>query len=129
MCGAGMEFSNFHAACDVASRIRAEFDYESPIKEIESAILIKLLESAYAKMDETEREELLRTLGVKYGRLPAALPIAAVQAIIQLQGFAAYQAAVIVANAVARAIFGRGLALAANAGLARGMGMLAGPIG
>ncbi|MNL52706.1 hypothetical protein D3C87_1759020 [compost metagenome] len=35
----------------------------------------------------------------------------------------------IVANAVARAVLGRGLTLAANAGLARMIGVFAGPIG
>ena len=40
-----------------------------------------------------------------------------------------YQVAMIVANAVAKALLGRGLALAANAGLARMIGIFAGPVG
>ncbi len=40
-----------------------------------------------------------------------------------------YQVAMIVANAVAKALLGRGLTLAANAGLARAIGVFAGPIG
>ena len=41
----------------------------------------------------------------------------------------AYKIALIVANAIAKAILGRGLSLAANAGIARTIGIFAGPIG
>ena len=55
--------------------------------------------------------------------------IVALQSSIRFSGFAAYQVALIVANAVARTVAGRGLALAVNAGLTRAMGIFAGPIG
>jgi uncharacterized protein YaaW (UPF0174 family) len=61
--------------------------------------------------------------------VPAALPLVAIQAVIRVAGFAAYRLAVIVANAVARALLGRGLSLAANAALTRTIGVFAGPIG
>jgi uncharacterized protein YaaW (UPF0174 family) len=48
---------------------------------------------------------------------------------VQMSGFLAYQVAVIVANAVARIVLGRGLTLATNAALTRAIGVLAGPIG
>lgn len=47
----------------------------------------------------------------------------------KLSGFFAYRLAVIVANAVARAVLGRGLALAANASLTRGVAIALGPVG
>lgn len=55
--------------------------------------------------------------------------MAAVQSAIKLGGFASYKVAVIVANAVARALLGRGLSFAANAALTRWIGVFAGPIG
>lgn len=41
----------------------------------------------------------------------------------------AYKIALIVANAIAKAILGRGLSLAANAGIVRTISIFAGPIG
>ena len=41
----------------------------------------------------------------------------------------AYKVALIVANAIAKAILGRGLSLAANVGITRAIGIFAGPIG
>lgn len=54
---------------------------------------------------------------------------AAIQFAIRKGGFAAYKIAVIVANAIARALLGRGLSLAANAALTKWMSIFAGPIG
>lgn len=51
------------------------------------------------------------------------------QGAIKAGGFMSYQIALIVANAVAKAVIGRGLTLAANAGLTRAMSVFAGPIG
>ncbi len=53
----------------------------------------------------------------------------ALQVAIKQSGFFAYKAAVIIANAVARALIGRGLTFAANATLARTISIFAGPIG
>lgn len=53
----------------------------------------------------------------------------ALQIAIRQSGFMAYKIALIVANAIAKAILGRGLSLAANAGIARTIGIFAGPIG
>ena len=55
--------------------------------------------------------------------------IAALQAGVRFSGFAAYQAAVIVANQVAKMLIGRGLSVAANAGLNRAIAAFTGPIG
>ena len=53
----------------------------------------------------------------------------ALQVAIRNSGFVAYQIAVIVANAVAKMLLGRGLALATNAMLTRAVSIFAGPIG
>lgn len=44
-------------------------------------------------------------------------------------GFASYKLTLIIINAVAKAVLGRGLSLAANASLAKAMSIFAGPIG
>jgi len=48
---------------------------------------------------------------------------------IQAAGFAPYKMAVIVANGMANAVLGHGLAFAANAGLTKGIALFAGPVG
>ena len=115
---------------DVADKLSVNYNESSDAATIEGQIQIKVLEKAYEKMDDAQRKELLDAVGADYkGGIPAALPVMAIQAAIRLGGFAAYQLALIVANAVARQVLGHGLRLAANAGLARVMGVLAGPIG
>ena len=82
-------------------------------------------------MTDEERQSFLKEmgLGTGIGSLPKALPVAALQIAIRASGFLAYKLALIVANAIARAILGRGLALATNAALTRGIAVFAGPIG
>lgn len=115
---------------DVADKLGVNYNENSDAATIEGQIQIKVLEKAYEKMDDAQRKDLLDAVGAEHkGGIPAALPVMAIQAAIRLGGFAAYQLALIVANAVARQVLGHGLRLAANAGLARVMGVLAGPIG
>ena len=48
---------------------------------------------------------------------------------INAGGFASYQVALLVANSVARAITGKGLQLAVNAGISKYLAVFAGPVG
>ena len=61
--------------------------------------------------------------------MPSSLPAVAMQAAIRNGGFAAYKLAVIVTNAVSKAILGRGLSFAAGHTLTKTIGIFAGPIG
>jgi uncharacterized protein YaaW (UPF0174 family) len=115
---------------DVADKLKVNHTKTMDVASIEQQILLVVLQRAYDKMTPNERQELLDSLGIVVtGALPAALPLAVLQGSIVAGGFAAYQVAVIVANAVAKFVLGRGLSLAANAALTRIMGVLAGPVG
>lgn len=115
---------------DVADKLGVNYNSNSDVVTIEGQIQLKVLEKAYEKMTEEERKELLDAVGVDYlAGIPAALPVIAIQAAIRLGGFASYQLALIVANAMARQLLGHGLRFAANAGIARAIGALAGPVG
>lgn len=115
---------------DVAGKLGISYNASTPVVTIEGQIQIKVLEKAYEKMTAEERAALLDEIGADHaGGIPNALPVIAIQAAIRLGGFAAYRIALIVANAVARQILGQGLRLAANAGISRALGALAGPIG
>lgn len=91
---------------------------------------MKILADSLKTMSSDEVEELGRNLGMQSlaGLSPQALA-AAFQVVFQAGGFKSYQLTLIVVNAVMKALMGRGLALAANATLARSMAILTGPIG
>lgn len=113
----------------VARRLKVNFNETASVENIENQILMKVLEDAWDKMSAEEKREFLEELGINSKILPTALPLLAVQAAMRASGFLAYRIAVIVANAVAKIILGRGLAFATNRALTKGLSVLAGPIG
>lgn len=121
----------FEIVSDVADKLGANYNKESSIEEVESAILMRIMSQAWEKMTDEERQFFLKEMGLGFGigSLPKAIPIAALQIAIKTSGFLAYKLAVIVANAIARQILGRGLTLGANAALTRGIAVFVGPIG
>lgn len=115
---------------DVADNLKVNYNKNADAETIEAQIQLKVLEKAYEQMSAEERAELLKELGVSITNgIPAALPVIAVQGAIRMGGFAAYKMALIIANAVAKALIGRGLSFAANRALAQAMKVFAGPIG
>lgn len=125
--GAGVPYKEI--LCDVASHVKADFKPKNDCAQIEIAILEAVLTQSVAKMSEQEKAELFAEFGGTYkpGAGPAVM--AALQAAIKASGFGAFKLAAVVANAVAKAILGRGLAFGATAGLMRGISVFAGPIG
>lgn len=114
---------------DVASKLKVDFKKNTPLVSVEGDILVKILQRAVEKMSAAERDELLKALDMK--NLVGAGPAAAVAAIAGMRagGFATYRLAVVVANAVAKYLVGRGLTLAGNAALTRALGAAMGPVG
>ncbi|MEZ0324282.1 MAG: ubiquinol-cytochrome C chaperone family protein [Fimbriimonas sp.] len=124
--GAGVRFKE--TVCDVADHVNANYNEEQDVAQIESSILLKIVEKSLEKMTEEEKKKFFEEFGVNYqGGGPASM--AALIAAIRLSGFAAYKLTTIVAQAVAKAIVGRGLSFGATAGLMRGVSVFAGPIG
>lgn len=121
-------------ARDVAAKLRAKAGDGATVEELERAVLNKLLDDSVAKMTSDERSAFqaeLQRAGAKNLEVRAGVPIAVAlaQAGVSFSGFLAYKVAVIVANAVAKAVLGKGLSFAANAALTRGLAAAAGPIG
>lgn len=115
--------------CDVCDKVDAKYEDNDDIQEMEQQLLLKIMEKSFEKMSDKERETFAEAAGLKVKDFgPQALMIA-LQAGVRMGGFASYQLAAVVANAVARAVTGSGLSLAANAGLMRGLAVFAGPIG
>ena len=125
--GAGVPYKEI--LCDVASHVKADFNPKNDCAQIEIAILEAVLAQSVAKMNEQEKADLFAEFGSTYkpGAGPAVM--AALQAAIKASGFGAFKLAAVVADAVAKAILGRGLAFGTTAGLMRSISVFAGPIG
>lgn len=113
---------------DVASHLKVSVAKNSTVAEMEDGILRKILGNAVDKMTEGERLALMEELGVPNKGITAA-SLAALIATGRFGGFATYKMAAIVANAVAKALIGRGLAFGAGAAVMRGINIALGPIG
>lgn len=112
---------------DVAQSLKATFDASDKVSNIELAILLKVFTQAYNQMSSEERAQLQKELGPEVtlgGSLTAATLLAG-----KAGGFATYKLALVVANAIAKTLLGRGLTLVANQTLARTMSVALGPVG
>lgn len=117
--------------CDVASKLKVNFNPKSPVDIIERHILSKLIIASVEKMNDAELKEVIDELGIQnydYSTGRSTM-LMALQVAIMQSGFVAYKIAVIVANQIARILLGRGLTFAANATLTRSISIFAGPIG
>lgn len=107
---------------------------DTKVEALELWILKSIIAEAYGRASEEEKKQLLaefsKSANKKIDYTPG-VPLAGLlaQAGVRVSGFLAYQYAVLVANAVAKQVLGRGLTLAVNASLTRSVGIFAGPIG
>lgn len=114
---------------DVAKKQKVNFNSNNSVEQIEQYILQSIMEKAIEEMSEEELKKFLteidagKTVGTKQAMTAGALTA------LRLGGFTTYKMAVIVANAVARSLLGRGLSFAGNATLTRTLGVALGPIG
>jgi uncharacterized protein YaaW (UPF0174 family) len=115
--------------CDVASKLKAPYNKDKNIENIENSILETILKEAIEHMSEDEKIELLKEMGGKGGVSKGGIATATFIGIFRAGGFYSYQLTLIIANQIALAILGRGLMLATNAGIVRAASTLAGPIG
>ena len=132
MRGHGVYYSEILG--DVCWKVGVKRQYGELVEQWETNLLAMILAQSIEKMSPSERAELQATFqsaGVKNLDFSVGIPatIFAARIAVHLTGFLKYQIAVIVANAVARTLLGRGLSFAANAALTRYVGVLFGPIG
>lgn len=125
----GMGVSYHEVLCDVAEKMNIHCSKTQSTEIVEAHLLANVLDNAWEKMSEEDRKKILdesgNVWGVKVGGVSAAVLIQ----IIRAGGFKSYQIALIIANAVAKAILGHGLKFASNIYLTRLLAVLAGPIG
>lgn len=116
-------------ATDVAKHLKASVTDNMTVVEIETAILQKILRDSIDKMSEEERKALLESLNVTDLSASGPAITAALLKAGKLGGFKTYQLAVIVANAVAKAITGTGLKFSTSTMITKGLSVAMGPIG
>lgn len=114
---------------NVCNKLKVNYDKKSDIEMIENNLLLVLVEKSLEKMTAKEKREFAMQMNLIVPDLSTVAIMAALQGAVRLGGFASYQMALIIANSTAKFIAGRGLAIAANAGLVRGLAIIAGPVG
>ena len=128
--------------CDVAKKLKVEYDKAAPTRAIEESLYCKIMSDALEKMSDSEVDaaisdlglnspEILRAMGQgDYFSLPKRqFATIALQLALRGGGLATYKVALIIANTVWKALFSHGLSLAANAALTRALSVAIGPIG
>ncbi len=116
--------------CDACDHLKVSYNEKSNTSLIEQNMLSSILQKSLEKMSDEEIRELCDELGVKNtNKLGKQALSTAALTLFRMGGFKSYQLALIVANAVIKAIFQRGLSLGANAALTRWLSILTGPVG
>ena len=113
---------------NVCDKMGVNYNKKSTTEKIEMNLIMKVVEDALEKMSEEEKRELVKEMKLDVEQPTVQVIIAALQAAIVAGGFRSYQIALIIANAIARALLGRGLTITTNAMLTRVMSIFAGPV-
>ena len=125
--GHGVEYREL--LIDVCKKMKVNFNSNASVEMIEYNLLQKILLDSLDNMSTEDMKKLLDEMNIPNQGLGKQAFIAALQMAIKRGGFSSYKMAVIVANAVSRALLGRGLTIASNAALARWLSSFSGPIG
>ena len=113
---------------DVCDNLDVPYNSKASRDRIEQCLLEKVLEDAWENMNESQRREVFQDLSDSTD-MPSSLTSGVLIALFRSGGFESYKISLIIVNAVYKFIMGRGLPLAANAALTRGLSILVGPIG
>lgn len=115
--------------CDVCDKMKVNYNKNSNILVIEQNLFMKILEDSMEKMSEEDMKILAQELDLKTQSFTKEAIMGALQLLIKKGGFTSYKIALIVANAIWRALFGKGLSFVANRTLTKTISIFAGPIG
>ena len=113
---------------DVLDNINVPYDKSLNILTKEDKLIEKIFSDMLKNMPEEKKIELVKDMDLKVTGFRNQAIMAAVQAGIRAGGFLSYQITVIIATYVARFVLGRGLTLATNASLTKGLSLFIGPI-
>ena len=117
----------------VLKQCNVNYDSSYSIENMEELLLESIIKNMWEKLSKAERIALLSDLkddvnNIDFNSIGGITSSLLIQ-IFRAGGFASYKITLIIVNAIAKAILGRGLSLAANAGIVKGISVLVGPIG
>lgn len=117
--------------CDVCDKLKVKYKKTESTRDIENTLLMKILQTSLENLSDSELTSLSIELGIDKAEFVSGkhLKMAVFQTIFKVGGFKSYQLTTIIANAVMKALTGRGLALATNSSMMKILGVLTGPIG
>ena len=125
----GMGVSYHEVLCDAAKKMKVNFKRTQRTELIETHLLATVLDEVWEKMSEEDRQKILKESGHVIGFKAGGMGAAALVKVLQAGGFETYKIALIVVNAISKAVLGHGLRLAGNVYLTRLLAVLAGPVG
>ena len=125
--GEGPEYSEILR--DVAKRQKVKIKSGDSDEVIERHLLEKMFDNISKTMTDEQLKEMMDQMGIHLKYYSREAAVAALQLAIREGGFACYKWLVVVANALAKFLTGRGLTIAANAALTKWLSVFAGPIG
>lgn len=114
---------------DVAKEMKVNFNSYDTVEEIENKLILRVFEDTWKDLSEEEKRNFVSEMGFSGKDLTKQGVTAAVQLCLKMGGFKTYQLTVIIVNAVAKAILGRGLTFAGNAALTKYLSVFIGPVG
>ena len=124
----GFEGPSYHeVVCDVASKLKASYDKNDSIENIENSILEVILTKALEKTTNEEKQLLLKEMGGNSNINIALLSTKSFLTLFRTGGFASYQMTLIIANQMSRMLLGRGLMFATNTALMKSASLITGP--
>lgn len=114
---------------NVAKKLKVSYNKNTSDESLERYILQKIFDDVSAKMSEDELRALAESMKVHLsaGYSKQAI-ITALQVAIRRGGFQSYIWITVAANAISRALLGRGLSFVANSMLMKITSMLTGPV-
>ena len=113
--GRGVEYKEI--LTDVCDKMDVNYNKKSSVEMIEYNLLQKILLDSLDNMSSEQLQSLMDEMNIPNQGFGKQAFIAALQFAIRRGGFSTYKMAVIVANAVSRALLGRGLTIVSNATL------------
>ncbi len=113
---------------DVCDNLKVSYDKMDDVYQKELNLLITILKNILDKMSLQQRSQVVEDLEIKVTSLTTQSIIDAIQAAIEQNKLVSYKLSLLMANAIAEAIQGKGINLAINAGLARVISVFFGPV-
>lgn len=113
---------------DVAEHVKVNFNPAQSDDQVEEALLSKVLKDYWQNLTPESRKEAMAELKIdphSFGGASADVLLA----VFKAGGFKSYQVLLMLANWLAKLFVGRGLSIAANAGLTKVASVVFGPIG